>query len=73
MPCVIRRTCAQGKKKATVISALTSACIHKTINKLASLFLASVVLLVMDLIVVKAAVDPGGDSRVDQQTTFTMS
>ena len=39
------------------------------INKLTSVFPASVLLLIM---IVKVAVDPRGDSRVDPQTTLTM-
>ena len=42
----------------------------KIINKLTSVFHASVLLLIMNF--VKVAVDPRGDSRVDPQTTLTM-
>ena len=43
-------------------------------NKLTSVFYASVLLLIMNFVitlVVKVAVDPRGDSRVDPQTTLT--
>ena len=41
-------------------------------NKLTSVFHASVLLLIMNCQIVKVAVDPRGDSRVDSQTTLTM-
>ena len=40
-------------------------------NKLTSVFHASVLLLIINF-VIKVAVDPQGDSRVDPQTTLTM-
>jgi len=44
-------------------------------NKLTSVFYASVLLLIINFVItliVKVAVDPRGDSRVDPQTTLTM-
>ena len=44
-------------------------------NKLTSVFHASVLLLIINFVItliVKVAVDPQGDSRVDPQTTLTM-
>ena len=45
-----------------------------TLNKLMSVFHASVLLLIMNFVitVVKVPVDPQGYSRVDPQTTLTM-
>ena len=45
---------------------------HLPFNKLTSIFHESVLLLIMNFVNVKVAVDPLGDSQVDLQTTLTM-
>ena len=44
----------------------------RTYNKLTSVFYASVLLLILNFVIVKVALDPRGDSRVDPQITLTM-
>ena len=58
------------KHKASKVGQST----HLEINKLMSVFHASVLLLIINFIItfVKVAVDPRDDIRVDSQTTLTM-